>query len=881
MVADIGPEDIVENESPLDVIVAGSVKKLIAKYEQLVKAGGNDKRLSVDDILIDNEDNQTANLASESKLSHADANSIIEGTKKGGISKKPKNSKLRVHAVEISSKNDPAKRKQALIDKVVTVEEEFNSKEVDNKELTKSIGQTNKDEIITEALEKTSIKSTEIIQEANKSRTNNEAIRKLKLKEQGASQTDLQSDIAKAYIDKDKGGSSEEVQAKIGRENELKNKGIDIKDEASQDYIQNGDSTPENVKDAIDDKAGRETRKQELEALGIEKYSDPLAKQYIVSKKGGSAKEVQDAINAKKTREQELKDKNIDINDAIAQEYIKDGKYSVDEVEKIIADKHGRANRTEEIKNAGLDTNSTEAQNYIKTGNGSVEHVRKNIEKKKRENLYNQLSADQQKHIQKNDFLNSKEDLEDAIVRADNAIKIEKDNAEKQQRQEALTKLGGVDLSHKIAQEFINENKGGSAADVKKAVIEAKRIENSNEQKKLRRQALTDLGGVDLTHKLAIDFIDENKGGSAADVKNAIDQAKRIAKANEDKKHRQETVGLLAKKYKEDPAIIQYVNDGIGDLDTLKINVDNKLVIDARQAEVDKLYNIYKTNPLFKNYVNNGGDLNALKTQVDAEQLNPTRKAIVLFKSKRGKKSAAQHQKDNQKQLLHLDQMKTKINPDTVIIVENDGKDLDLGALSGNYNYILFTGDHGDLNTDGSLKYFNGVKAEKLEKALKKRNFSTRVAVLDTCNSTAALGLFVDNKIINPGGRILSAMGTNLGYSQIFKDYKKGDTIGQSFQDNFDNIESIGGGNNYNSMTLYVHGTADNPRGTFYYKDYGKAYNQTLAIQQAKNTGLLAPNDSVQRINTMRMSTLGYGIPAKKSPEELKDEFAKHLNFGF
>ena len=92
MVADIGPEDIVENESPLDVIVAGSVKKLIAKYEQLVKAGGNDKRLSVDDILIDNEDNQTANLASESKLSHADANSIIEGTKKGGISKKPKNS---------------------------------------------------------------------------------------------------------------------------------------------------------------------------------------------------------------------------------------------------------------------------------------------------------------------------------------------------------------------------------------------------------------------------------------------------------------------------------------------------------------------------------------------------------------------------------------------------------------------------------------------------------------------------------------------------------------------------------------------------------------------------------------------------------------------
>ncbi|NQY42051.1 MAG: hypothetical protein HRT87_01735 [Legionellales bacterium] len=262
-----------------------------------------------------------------------------------------------------------------------------------------------------------------------------------------------------------------------------------------------------------------------------------------------------------------------------------------------------------------------------------------------------------------------------------------------------------------------------------------------------------------------------------------------------------------------------------------------------------KKTNINKSNVQGSN--NHNEDL------LNTDNPNKERKALVFFQYEGSA---------GQKQQTLLNNLKARIQPSDITIVR---KNVPVKFnLDGHYDYVLFTGDHGEFINNKPVR-FNGIRAEELQRALLDSNFSAEVLVFDTCFSCSFIPHFVNTQKLRFGNKIICAYGECQGYAQAISDSNDTATLGTIFNILLQALDDLGA--NYNSLSIYIHGGLN--QGKLYVRKY---QNIKQAIESARFLGI---TDTVDEINSIEHFLKQNNISIMKfSKQDLKKQFYGDLN---
>lgn len=226
---------------------------------------------------------------------------------------------------------------------------------------------------------------------------------------------------------------------------------------------------------------------------------------------------------------------------------------------------------------------------------------------------------------------------------------------------------------------------------------------------------------------------------------------------------------------------------------------------------------------------------------------------------------------EGKKQQKLINDLKNRISPLDVTIVR---KSMPINLnLYGHYSYVLFTGSHGEFENGAPVK-FNGIKANRLQKALEDSNFSADVLIFDTCFGSGFIPNFIKGRTVNPGGKIICAHGECQGYAQAIRDSNDGSSLYDVFDRLLQALDDLGA--KYNSLSLYTHNisqpNSNEKYGTFYIRNYA---NRRNAIETARFLGITDTEDEIEDLEQY-LSTKRIDI-VRVNKEPLKKIFKNHL----
>ncbi len=212
------------------------------------------------------------------------------------------------------------------------------------------------------------------------------------------------------------------------------------------------------------------------------------------------------------------------------------------------------------------------------------------------------------------------------------------------------------------------------------------------------------------------------------------------------------------------------------------------------------------------------------------------------------------------------------MNPDQIIVIRS-GKAIDLTLLSGRYKYIIFTGGHGDIYDSstryhGQPSYFNGMRVEDFERALKTCTFTSDLLILDSCFSALSLPIFIEKKVLSLNGSAIVSIGACPGWTNAFLGRGKGEAFFSIYNDFFEEmLREVAP--EYNSLAIYRN---KNGEGKLYQRSYSNLKESLV------NSNFSSVDAIIEDIDQMEMYLKNKEIEIeKKSIKELQDLFREGL----
>lgn len=212
-------------------------------------------------------------------------------------------------------------------------------------------------------------------------------------------------------------------------------------------------------------------------------------------------------------------------------------------------------------------------------------------------------------------------------------------------------------------------------------------------------------------------------------------------------------------------------------------------------------------------------------------------------------KSAIVFCQESSSQAIRIEKLKKRIQPATLQVI-TPWQPVTFSLL-GHYDYVLFTGYHGDFQ-NGLPDHVNGIKTNALDLAIQSAKFTTDKFILDNCFSSSFVDRFTP--LLSRTGKIVCSHGTCQGYSSGLIDSNGSSTIADVFVTLLGALDGFGV--SYNTISLYCHGevSSSGTKGTLFTKNYDDLAG---AIGTA---GILGVNDTSSEINTMTNYLRGRGI---------------------